>query len=114
MTSIEHDDYQITYEETTTTLTCQGALRLRSMEYKPIIELLSSVAESTPEHITLDVRQLRFLNSSGINALSKFVIQVRKLKASQMTVLGSTAHPWQKRSLKNLQRLKKDLTLEIE
>lgn len=112
---IKHEDYQVTYDPDTATITCQGSFRLRgSAEYAPIVELLNEAADAKPETITLDVRGLQFLNSSGINTLSKFVIQVRKHKASQMVIKGSSQFPWQKKSLKNFQRLLPGLQLELE
>ena len=63
--------------------------------------------------MTLDLRQLQFLNSSGINALSKFILHVRNQKVSQVLVQGSARFPWQEKSLINLQRLLPTLKLEI-
>jgi hypothetical protein len=111
---IRKDEYQVTFDEATATITCSGRFRLRSPDYKPIIQLLNDVTSQAPPTITLDVRQVQFLNSSGINALSKFVIQVRKQNHSQLVVRGSNEYPWQKKSLRNFQRLKRDLVLEIE
>ncbi|NET54260.1 MAG: hypothetical protein F6K09_38340, partial [Merismopedia sp. SIO2A8] len=67
-----------------------------------------------PKVITLDLKKLEFLNSSGISMLSKFVINVRKKNASQIQVKGSTSIPWQSKSLKNLKRLMPKLELVLE
>ena len=80
----------------------------------PIVELLDETTKNDPETITLDLKELEFLNSSGISMLSKFVINIRKKKNSSITVKGSNAIPWQGKSLKNLQRLMPTLTLELE
>ena len=115
MEQLEHEDYHVTYNPETGTVTCSGAFRLRgNTEYAAITSLLNQAADAKPDTLTLDVRELQFLNSSGINTLSKFVIQVRKHKASQMVILGSSQHPWQQKSLKNFQRLLPGLQLEIE
>lgn len=110
---ISHDDYQVRYDPASSTVSCQGSFRLHGEEYKPILDLLINAADAKPATLTLDVRGLQFLNSSGINTLSKFVLQVRKNGASQVVVLGSTQFPWQEKSLKNLQRLLPALKLEI-
>lgn len=110
---ITHEDYQVQYDEANAVVTCKGSFRLHGEEYKPILDLLVSAADAKPATLTLDVRELQFLNSSGINTLSKFILQVRKHKASQVVVQGSTQFPWQEKSLKNLQRLLPDLQLEI-
>lgn len=83
-------------------------------EYAPIVDLLNEVTESSPNMITLDLRKLEFLNSSGINIISKFVIKVRQLKNIQITIQGSKQIPWQGKSLKNLQRLMPSMHLELE
>lgn len=115
MEEIIHDDYSVTYDSETATITCAGSFRLRGNdEYAPILQLMNQAADAKPETITLDVRDLRFLNSSGINTLSKFVIYVRNHKASQMVILGNSQSPWQQKSLKNFERLLPGLQLEIE
>ena len=112
---ITHDEYQVQYDETSGTITCQGSFRLRGgEEYKPILELLIQAADAKPETLILDVRELRFLNSSGINTLSKFILQVRKNKASQVLIQGSSQYPWQQKSLINFQRLLPGLKMEID
>jgi hypothetical protein len=111
---IKHDDYTVTYNPEIATITCSGSFRLRGVEYADILDLLKQVADAKPDTITLDVRELQFLNSSGINSLSKFVIQVRNHKVSQMVIKGSGRIPWQTKTLKNFQRLLPGLQLEIE
>ena len=112
---IKTETYTIDYDESTTTIRFEGSLRLSGMEeYKPIVELLHDIAQQKPSHITLNLRELKFLNSSGINVLSKFTIEVRKNKEIAMTVQGSKNVPWQGKSLKNLQRLMPTLELEWE
>ncbi|MEC4990059.1 MAG: hypothetical protein SAJ37_15105 [Oscillatoria sp. PMC 1068.18] len=111
---IKTDNYCIWYDSDTTTVQCQGSLRLSgSEESAPIFALLEKVAESEPEIITLNLEELEFLNSSGISMLSKFVINIRKKKHTKMVVLGSKSIPWQAKSLKNLQRLMPGLELKL-
>ncbi|MBP0016270.1 MAG: hypothetical protein J7647_01785 [Cyanobacteria bacterium SBLK] len=112
---IKTETYEINYDDATKTIRFQGSLRLSGMdEYRPIVQLLHEIAEKKPSHITLNLRELKFLNSSGINVLSKFTIEVRKNKEIAMTVQGSKNVPWQGKSLKNLQRLMPALELEWE
>lgn len=112
---IEGETYTVRYEPETATITFQGSLRLSGMtEYEPIVQLLDEVTAQEPSTITLDLRQLAFLNSSGINVFSKFALNARKQKTIKVVVKGSEAVPWQGKSLKNLQRLMPDLVLELE
>ena len=112
---LSHADYHVTYDPSTATITCQGTFRLQgNAEYDTILQLLMVAADTKPPALTLDVRALQFLNSSGINMLSKFVLQVRKHNVSQVVIKGSSQFPWQQKSLKNFQRLLAGLQLEIE
>lgn len=112
---ITHDDYQVRYDPATATVTCCGSFRLRGgEEYAPILQILLEAADAKPATLTLDLRTLQFLNSSGISMLSKFVLQARRHQASQVVVQGSSHYPWQQKSLKNLQRLLPGLSLEID
>jgi hypothetical protein len=110
---ISHEDYQVDYDEAAATVRCSGSFRLHGDEYKPVLDLLCRAADAKPAALTLDVRELQFLNSSGINTLSKFVLQVRKHNVSDVLVQGSARYPWQEKSLKNLQRLLPALQLDI-
>ncbi len=111
---IKTKDYGICYDPSTATVSFVGSLRLSGAEdYAPIVQLLGEVADVEPAKITLNVQQLEFLNSSGINMLSKFIIEVRKKARVQMVVQGSQRIAWQGKSLKNLQRLMPGLQLEL-
>jgi hypothetical protein len=103
---VKGTNYHVTYEPTTSTVSLQGILRLRGLhEYDPIVQLLDDVVDAKPAKITLDLRSLQFLNSSGINILFKFVIKIRDQDQSKLVVIGSKQVPWQEKSLHNLQRL---------
>lgn len=112
---IKTNDYHVIYDESKATVRCTGSFRLNGVdEYTPIVDLLKDAADAQPEALTLDLRQLEFLNSSGINVLSKFVISMRQRPNSKLTVIGSKRVPWQGKSLLNLQRLMPTLTLNME
>ena len=112
---IESQNYRVIYDEASHNIIFDGSLRLNgSAEYASIFELLNNVAQQEPEKIVLDLKRLKFLNSSGISILSRFVINVRKRKNIQMLVIGAKQNPWQGKSLKNLQRLMPSLQLEME
>jgi hypothetical protein len=110
---IKGDGYHIIYDPKTITIALKGVLRLRGVtEYDHIVQLMNEVAGQKPDRITLDLRGLKFLNSSGINVLFRFVIKLREQATSKLKVLGSSQVPWQQKSLQNLQRLMADVQLE--
>ncbi len=63
--------------------------------------------------MTLDVRALTFLNSSGINVLYKFAIATRKKGDLQLVVHGSKGIPWQGKSLPNLKKFNNNFELVL-
>ncbi|GIX48209.1 MAG: hypothetical protein KatS3mg131_2420 [Candidatus Tectimicrobiota bacterium] len=112
---IANEEYVVRYDPDSATVTCQGSFRLRGMEeYAPILHLLLAAADAKPLTLVVDLRRLRFLNSSGINTLSKFVLRVRQHRVSQVVIKGSSEFPWQQKSLKNFERLLPGLRLEID
>ena len=111
---IEGEDYSVELDSGKNTVIFSGELSLGGpKEYNPIKDLLESLAQKEPDNMTINLQNLSFLNSSGISMLSKFVISLRKKKKLQLIVLGSEGIPWQKKSLKNLQKFLPGLKLEI-
>ncbi|MCP4699215.1 MAG: hypothetical protein GY862_20555 [Gammaproteobacteria bacterium] len=112
---IRSDDYSVIYDAKTATISCTGSFLLSGTEeYAPILELLLSAVRDESDLLSLDLRDLEFLNSSGINTLTKFVINIRNQSTSQLVVHGHQGIPWQVRLLKNLQRLMPALQMKLE
>ena len=115
--TITGEEYSVEYNANTQTVTFIGSMRLRtSDEYEPITQLLQQAHDGTPEGetLTLDLSELKFLNSSGINVISRFVIAGRKAAKINLLVKGSQEVYWQKKSLTNLQRLWPKVKIDIQ
>lgn len=104
---ITGDEYAIEHNDSNHVVSFKGTIRLQTTEdYTPIVDLLQAAHDAAgTDKLTLDFRQLQFLNSSGINVISKFVIAARKQDKINLVVLGSQDIYWQQKSLSNLARL---------
>ena len=111
---IKTDDYSIWHDPETSTVFFRGFLRLDGMEeYQPVMDLLLSAMDQTSTGFIINLRELEFLNSSGISMLSMFVVRVRQKGDVKLALQGSDKILWQTKSLKNLQRLMPSLVLEF-
>lgn len=113
---IKADDYAVHYEEKDKTLYFKGSFMMNGAEeYAPVLNLLKQVADKhvNGDPLTLDLQALEFLNSSGINTITKFVIYARNLESLNLVIQGSLHVIWQVRLLKNLQRLMKSLQVVL-
>jgi len=96
------------------TIHYEGTMRLSgTAAYAPILDLMQETLATKPPKVILDLTELEFLNSSGINLLAKFTIDVRKQPTVGMQVIGSTKIPWQSKSLPNLKKLHPAVELTI-
>jgi len=112
ITDLQTYDYRVWYNQDTHTITCSGTLRLPGNDYAPIVELLNRVADSKPEMLILNLQNLQFLNSFGINVICQFVIRIQKLGISQLTIDGTKQYSWQRKSLRILPRLMPALNIQ--
>lgn len=114
---LKGEEYSVEYNDGTQNVNFVGTIRLQTTaEYEPITQLLHKAHDAADPSgaVCLDFRQLRFLNSSGINIISRFVIAARKQNKVNLTVLGNQDIYWQKKSLTNLQKLWSKVQIEIQ
>lgn len=108
-------EYSIVYQADTATVTCKGSLSLNgSQEYEPLLNLLLQASAQPIAQLTVNIRELTFLNSSGINTFTKFVIHVRKQNELRLKIIGCEAVAWQVKLSRNLQRLLPTLEIATE
>lgn len=110
---IVNDNHSVKYDSGNYTVSCAGSFRLTGAEYARIDDILNAAADAKHEVLSLDLTELEFLNSSGINMLCKFMIRIRKHQASQLSVQGNSNFPWQKKTLANFQKLIPDVELDF-
>ncbi|OQX12121.1 MAG: hypothetical protein BWK80_44060 [Desulfobacteraceae bacterium IS3] len=107
---VRGDRFEITWHSASATVRCSGTLDMRGKEgYRQIIDLLDEAVSLTSSGIvTLDVKALEFLNSSGITALGGFIIKLRNKGGIRLAIRCSHTHTWQARSMKGLEKLMPD------
>jgi hypothetical protein len=111
--NINGESFEVRLEDNSTVF-FKGTLRLRGTEdYAPILDMLKETLIDPAAPIVLDLRELDFLNSSGITMFSRFVIEARNHVGINLHVLASEAVPWHGRSLRNLQRLMPALNIRL-
>ncbi|MCB9760056.1 MAG: hypothetical protein H6739_09505 [Alphaproteobacteria bacterium] len=112
MLEMKGSGYRVWFEPASATVHMEGTLRLNTGEYAPLTALLNEVIATGTAALTLHVRELVFLNSSGINTLYKFALALRKRGGVKLTVLTKKDVSWQSRSLPNLQRFYAEVEFE--
>ena len=138
MVEIAGSNYHVTYDPETQVVTFRGILRLYGTDgyvelhdaprnrpvpespepqpthrggYSAIMKLLMDIACQHPTELTLDVRELQFVNSSAINIFSKFVMLLAEEQTTHLQILGNQKLFWQPQTLNNLKVLLPSLTL---
>jgi hypothetical protein len=113
MKSINGESFEVQLVDHST-VSFKGALRLSGTDdYAPILDLLKETLSTSAVPIVIDMRELDFLNSSGITMFSRFAIEARDRAGAGVQVLASEGVPWHARSLKNLQRLMPSLKVVL-
>ncbi len=114
LSEINGPKHRLWFDSKRATIHIEGSLRLSSDQYKPIADFLNQAIETCAgASLTLNLCDLEFLNSSGINTLYKFAIALRKRGDTALEVRGSNAISWQTKSLSNLKRFFPAATLTI-
>ena len=111
---VRESEFLVRFSPENATVYFSGALRLANVKAYENVGKLHAEAGAQLATLTLDFKELKFLNSSGITALSLFVVSSRKAGKPQLKLVGSKANAWQQKSLANFQMLWKDMQLTIE
>jgi hypothetical protein len=111
---ISGEGYQVTYDPEAAMVAFRGRLRLLgSKGYEPIVQLLDEVAITQSEVVTLDLRDLEFLNSCGLDVFFAFVKRMRE-ESSRLAIWLSAQMSWQKRLLSTMRRLAPEIQVRLD
>ena len=107
----ETGDFTIDYNGHEATL--RGVLRLPSpTSYDAPFDVLHQAVTSTDDPFVVDISDVRFMNSSGITAMSRLVLLARSEHKS-LVLRGAKSVAWQRKTLRSLGRLYDGLRIEL-
>ena len=107
----------VKYDEKKRRIHFTGSLLLNgAKEYAPILNMLLHIAsQCNNKKLTLDISKLKFLNSSGISMMAKFIVNIDGAKggALNLVVIAQDSVYWQTKLAKNLCRLMPELKVKL-
>ena len=111
---VDIDQCSVVYDSEAARVTFDGTLQLRTMnDYAPVARLLDMAFVAGHSKISLDICDLDFLNSPGINTLLQFIIKVHERTNAILTVIGSKQVLWHEKFFKTLKQLMPRVNLEL-
>jgi hypothetical protein len=117
MIELKDNKYAIAYDEEQAIVSFEGSLLLNGAPaYEPILQLLKKAAEEQePNALIINLCALKFINSSGINMLTKFVMYVSDIKQLKLIIHihAQKQIAWQEKLCINLQRLLPSLQIQL-
>lgn len=111
---IRETEYQVSFDPASGRLALAGTIRLLNKDYKDIRALFDQVLFLAPPALEIDLRGLRMLNSSGVNSLSRFVIDLRAKAAIAVTFRGARGDAFQQKTLTMMRHLLPRATIVSE
>ena len=96
--NIIEDTYNITYENNI--IQISGKLSLMLEDYNKIEDFFMKILENAQNSITLDIRNLEFLNSSGIKTICvSLILEASEIEGLHLKILCSNKYTWQKETI---------------
>lgn len=112
MQDIKTDAYEILHI-TESEVSIKGKLRLPSPSaYNPQFLPIQDAITNVKRKYFIDISELEYLNSSGINAIAKLVLHARS-KEKELILKVSRKIPWQDKTIVSLSKLYGGLDFEF-
>ncbi len=111
--NIGKEGYDISYQNGV--IRIAGKLSLMLEDYGEIERLFEQVIAAAPPKITLDIRNLEYLNSSGIKTICvSLILEAADIEGLQMTILCSNHYTWQKETVPTFEDLMENMEIIFE
>lgn len=110
---IKEERYRISYENNV--IEISGKLSIMPEGYERIEAFLKEVVGSGPAELTLDIRNLEYLNSSGIKALCiGLILEVETQENLCLNIRCSKRHRWQQETVPTFKGLINNLNIVFD
>ncbi len=110
---IEGDGYCVEHENEE--IAIRGKLSLMLEDYAPIETLLEWAVAEADGRLTLDIRNLEYLNSSGIKLLCvNLILEAADAPGLALTIRCSNRFTWQRETVPTFQDLMTDMVIAFE
>jgi len=111
--NIKGESYQVTYEDHVIRLS--GKLSLMLEDYGKIEEFFQKIIEAQPKELTLDIRKLEYLNSSGIKTICvSLILEADDIEGLCMKIICSNRYTWQLETIPTFKDLMDDIEILFE
>ncbi len=108
--TIRGENYEVTCQNGV--ICISGKLSLMLEDYEELETLFEELIESQPSEITLDIRNLEYLNSSGIKTICVgLLLEAADIEGLQMVILCSDRYTWQKETVPTFRDLMDDIKI---
>lgn len=110
---LEGEEYKVTYHDEV--LTIAGKLSLMVDDYQELEDFFEKVIETEPSTLTFDIRNLEYLNSSGIKTICVgLLLEADEIEDLHMKILCSNRFTWQKETVPTFEDLVENMEIEFE
>ena len=107
------DNWSIVYENSV--IRMSGRFSLMRDYYNDIEKFFEKILESAPTEITLDIRNLEFLNSAGIAVLCmSLILELAAGENTALSILCSDRYTWQRETVPTFKGLLNDMNIIFE
>lgn len=105
---LQGDGYTITYENQV--ISISGKLSLMLESYTELEDLFQQAVDDRPSELTLDIRDLEYLNSSGIKTICVgLILEADDIENLHFKIICSNKYTWQKETIPTFKDLMDDM-----
>ena len=108
--NIQGDGYSLTFQDND--IRISGKLSLMLEDYSALEKFFQQVIATHPAALTLDIRNLEYLNSSGIKTICvSLILEVADIEGLSLKILCSNRFTWQKETIPTFEDLMENMEI---